>query len=208
MSVLSLNRKSTIAVLLALSLGIVAGTSIVYLVPVSLGSQTSKSPGGVNANCPMIDAWVTIRSADGFATYSQPYPGGSSNSIPMLNQYVLRPGSSGYLTMAYDLLNPENDTQGLEDYLTAGLENSVWRVNGTDLTAMSSQDVGISVSIYSVILVNSTYRIVTYQITANSSATYGTYLVGFRDICLGELITVGTSLYVGPLPWNSTSVIN
>jgi len=199
---LSLRRRSAVAVLLALSLGIVAGSSVVYLVPRSIGNLTGQSGIGGNVNCPALFSWVSIRSADGFVTYSQPHPGGAPNTIPELNQYVLKPGSSGYLTMVYfDIQYPLNDSQGFEDYLAVADWTYVSEVNGTggsDLIPISSQEVGISVSIYDAVLVNSTYGLVTYQIAASPSANYGTYLVRFRDLCLGELVTIGNSLNVEP----------
>ncbi len=188
--------------LLALTLGIVAGSSFVYLVPQSLGVSTGQLPRGVDNGCPALFSWVSIRSADGFITYSQPYPGGAPNTVPELNQYVLKPGSSGYLTMVYfDIQYPVNDTQGFKDYLAVADWTYVSEVNGTgvsDLIPINSQEVGISVSIHDAVLVNSTYGLVTYQIAANSSADYGTYLVRFRDLCLGELVTIGNSLNVKP----------
>lgn len=149
------------AVLVALSLGIVAGSSVVYLVPQSLGVSTGQLPGGGGGNCPALFSWVSIRSADGFVTYSQPHPGGAPNYIPMLNQYVLKPGTSGYLTMVYfDIQYPVNDSQGFMDYLMAAGWKTVWQVNGTgDLTALDPQAVGIAVSVRDAILVNSTYGI-------------------------------------------------
>jgi hypothetical protein len=189
-------------VLLALSLGIVAGSSVVYLVPQSVGPLFGQPSGGGKTNCPALFSWVSIRSADGFVTYSQPHPGGAPNYIPMLNQYVLKPGTSGYLTMVYfDIQYPLNDSQGFKDYLAVADWTYVSEVNGTgvnDLIPVNSQEVGISVSIHDAVLVNSTYGLVTYQITASPSAIYGTYLVRFRDLCLGELVTIGNSLNVEP----------
>jgi len=199
---LSLRRRSAVAVLLALSLGIVAGSSVVYLVPQSVGPLFGQPSGGGKTNCPALFSWVSIRSADGFVTYSQPHPGGAPNYIPMLNQYVLKPGTSGYLTMVYfDIQYPLNDSQGFKDYLAVADWTYVSEVNGTgvnDLIPVNSQEVGISVSIHDAVLVNSTYGLVTYQITASPSAIYGTYLVRFRDLCLGELVTIGNSLNVEP----------
>ena len=195
-----------------MTLGIVAGASFVYLVPQSIGTLAGQPGVGGNVSCPAIFSWILIRSADGFLTYSQPRPGGSPNLIPMLNQYVLKPGSSGYLTMVYfDIQYPVNDSQGFRDYLMAAGWTHVSEVNGSgsnDLIPVSSQEVGISVSVRDAILVNSTYGIVTYEIDASPSAANGVYLVNFRDICLGELITIGDGLYVGPLPWSSGSVIH
>jgi len=80
----------------------------------------------------------------------------------------------------------------------------VWVINTNNNTiqAMSSD---LQITIVSMQNTDPHTVIVNYNIASGSN--HSLYLIGFPSTCPGALLNVGTSPYLGPLPWSANSPI-
>jgi hypothetical protein len=169
-----MQRKTTVALLaVILATAGVAGGYAFF---------TYYSTPGSNS-CPDLFASVTYSSATGFTTVAHPQSG--------TTEYVLPPNATGHLEITFS--SPDGN-------LTKSMFTDpvpVWFINTSTNAIHSTTDVTVTtLSIDS----QSTHTIVVnYTVAAGS--TQSLYLLGFPSTCHSALLNVGTSAYLGPLPW-------
>lgn len=187
-------RKNFLLIVLIISIVLLGGLFAVWAY-----SQTRGQARILSVQCPARYGSVTMKSS-GFLITSQLYAGD-----PPTDEFVLPPASTGTLTFTYDStgygkisdLIPSNESAmsffSIED---------VYLINssgGLSYQAMNQSTLSITVSNISVSNYTAT---VTYTIEASPSASNNvSYDATFWQTCPGELITVGTQLYGGQLPW-------
>jgi hypothetical protein len=139
--------------------------------------------------CPLIFASVSYTNASGFIAVAHPIG---------MTEYVLSPDSVGHLQITYS-----SQYNNLTSSMFSG-RVPVWVINTNNNTiqAMSSD---VRVTIVSMRNPDPHTVIVNYNIASGSN--HSLYLIGFPSTCPGALLNVGTSPYLGPLPWSANSTI-
>jgi len=140
-------------------------------------------------SCPDIFASVSYTNASGFIAVAHPIG---------ITEYVLPPDSVGHLQITYS-----SQYNNLTSSMFSG-RVPAWVIN-TNNNAIQAMSSDLQITIVSMQNTDPHTVIVNYNIASGSN--HSLYLIGFPSTCPGALLNVGTSPYLGPLPWSANSPI-
>jgi len=140
-------------------------------------------------SCPALLANVSYTNASGFIAVAHPIG---------ITEYVLPPDSVGHLQITYS-----SQYNNLTNSIFAA-PLPVWVINTNNNTIQETSS-DLQITIVSMQNTDPHTVIVNYNIASGSN--HALYLIGFPSTCPGTLLNVGTSPYLGPLPWSANSPI-